>query len=353
LRDWVFRGGTLYICGANELGREFQESGFGRTIALPSPDLDIDATANAVKALDPSLPTQLTTAYTRDRATWDAFSTVGEIKVNVPLLIGFMALFAIVAGPLNLYLFAPSGRRHRLFWTTPVISLAASVILIVAILLQDGFGGSGTRTALIYVIPSERKQVVLQEQLSRTGVVRSSRFDTAEPAFIAPIDLQNRVFSSSRRRQYENIERSFSGDWFTSRALQAHWIETVGSTRADVALLNASELQERSVAPVVLSSISARLNDLVYFDEHRQTWHAANVHPGEKIVLQKMEQTQQLLPKIAGPRLRAGWEKVANIPGYFYALSTDGTGLIDTLPSIRWHDQRVLYVGRVSTNAQP
>ena len=61
-------------------------------------------------------------------------------QVGVILLI-----FGILVGPVNLFYLAAPGRRHRLFFTTPVIALGASLVLIVVIFLQDGAGGKGHR----------------------------------------------------------------------------------------------------------------------------------------------------------------------------------------------------------------
>lgn len=53
-----------------------------------------------------------------------------------------LLLFGVVVGPVNLFYLAGPGRRHRLFFTTPVIALAASAVLIAVIFLQDGAGGA-------------------------------------------------------------------------------------------------------------------------------------------------------------------------------------------------------------------
>src|SRR3712207_7807497 len=57
--------------------------------------------------------------YTTLFRSWEARRRVGELDMNAGLLIGFIALFAAISGPVNLFWFAPAGQRHRLFWTTP------------------------------------------------------------------------------------------------------------------------------------------------------------------------------------------------------------------------------------------
>lgn len=345
LHDWFYRGGQLFISGASAAGLALPETGFGKVTVVPA-ELDVAETWSTIRRLEPALETHLSEQYTRGSG-WEAIRAIGDIEVNVLLLIGFIAVFGAVSGPANLFVFAPAGRRHRLFWTTPAISLVASLVLALLIVLQDGFGGTGHRLALIHVIPAERKQVVLQEQVARTGVLRSSAFTTADPTFIAPIALEPRGVGA--RHEAFNADRHFDG-WFKSRTLQAQWLESITSTRAEVALLNPAELRDKTAPPVILSSIDAPLEELYYFDEHGGVWRATSVRPGEKSTLQQSS-IGLLLPDEAGPRLKAMWESVWQKRGHFYAKSNAAGALVATLPSIRWEQQRALYFGAVTTAA--
>lgn len=344
LHDWVHRGGRLFVIGDSAAVAALPEIGFGGATAMPE-DPTPDEMASMVNSLAPTLETRLSDEYTRGTG-WAARHIVGELAVNVPLLVGFMVIFAAVSGPANLFWFAPVGQRHRLFWTTPAISLVAGVLLALLIVFQDGFGGNGYRLALVHVIPSERKQVVLQEQIARTGVLRRSAFTTADPTFIAAMKTDPR---RGERDEVFNAGRQFEG-WFKSRTLQAHWLETITSTRAEVALLNAEETRTAAAPPVILSSIDAPLEELYYYDEQRRMWQAKNVRPGEKITLEPST-VDLLFPLEAGTRLRAMWEKIWPQPGHFYAKSSAPGPLIDTLRSIDWEDQDVVYFGAISTAA--
>ena len=61
------------------------------------------------------------------------------------LIILILIIFSIIVGPVNLFVFAKSGRRHRLFFTTPLISLIAALLVLTFILFEDGVGGQGRR----------------------------------------------------------------------------------------------------------------------------------------------------------------------------------------------------------------
>jgi hypothetical protein len=343
LREWVYRGGSLFLHGAGDLDPQFRTTGFGQISVTPETALDISRTASEIEALKAvSLETQLGEQYN----VWKAVTTLGPITLNASLLIGFMALFAVVAGPVNLFVFARRTQRHRLFWTTPLISVAATGALLVLIVCQDGLGGSGSRVALIYVSPTEKQDVLLQEQIARTGVVLASSFATKDPCIIAPITFDSGF--TPRKRAYENSGTSFGGEWFISRAVQAHWIESIAPTRAGIVFANAAGTRDAGAPPVIVSNISGALEQVYFRDENGRTWRASNVHTGERVTMESLEQMPELLPAEAGSRLHTMWSRVSGRKGYFYAISRDSDSLMGTLPSIRWKNDCVIFLGPLS-----
>ena len=341
LREWVYRGGSLFVHGVADLDPQFRSTGFGQISVTPEAALDIPRTAAAIEALKlVTLETQLGQQYS---GNWKAVATLGPVKLNASLLIGFMALFAIVAGPVNLFVFARPAHRHRLFWTTPLISIATTGALLVLIIWHDGLGGSGSRVALIYVSPTEKQDVLLQEQIARTGVLLSSSFATKDPCYIAPITLD--FSSTAPRRDYENAGTSFGGEWFVSRAVQACWLESIAPTRAGIVFANSAGIGEASVPPVIVSNISGVLEQVYFRDENGRTWRASNVHTGQRVTMEREGQIPDLLPAEAGSRLHTMWSRVSDRNGYFYAISRDSDSLMGTLPSIRWKNDCVIYLG--------
>ena len=55
---------------------------------------------------------------------------IDEGKLGTWQIAAILIAFGIIVGPVNLFVIARQGRRHRLFWTTPLISLIASLLLI-------------------------------------------------------------------------------------------------------------------------------------------------------------------------------------------------------------------------------
>ena len=74
-------------------------------------------------------------------------------------------------------------------------------------------------------------------------------------------------------RSYEQSGRTYGGDWFTSRSVQAQRAEAIVPSRAEIQLLSAGV--HADAPPVVVSSIPATLREIRYLDPAGHRWRAA------------------------------------------------------------------------------
>ena len=279
-----------------------------------------------------------------DATDWPMVRALGAIPINAPFLIGFIVVFAVLVGPVNLFWLADATRRHRLFWTTPLISLAASLLLTAVIILQDGFGGHGERVMVTLLCPDRREAVVTQEQATRTGVLASRRFLASEDLVFTPLKV-GRFFGKSFGRS----GRDFGGDWFASRSVQAQRAEAIVPSRAEVQLLNA-DAASTGAPPVVVSSIPATIKEIHYLDLSDHGWRGDNLHTGERVTLRHEPSYDRSFP--GGSALLGKLpDQMTRQPGYFYAVADDAP-FIETLPAIRWRKQQAAYLGPVTTAAR-
>ncbi|MEO6568940.1 MAG: hypothetical protein ABIO94_09275, partial [Opitutaceae bacterium] len=177
LRAWVSLGGQLYLPATARAGRTIQSTqieqiGAGKITRFSEP-LGTPDSAESAAALEVSLRAEAGLAAGRggrgspggraaamalgsitaenavlardlqlftgtpglpDRSaltleTGSLFDAMGEQSLDNSWLAVFLVLFAVVVGPLNLFLFAPANKRHRLFVTTPLIALIATIAL--------------------------------------------------------------------------------------------------------------------------------------------------------------------------------------------------------------------------------
>jgi hypothetical protein len=269
---------------------------------------------------------------------------------SLPLvpIVWFLGLLAVIAGPVNLLVFAGPGRRSRLFWTTPAISLVATAILLGLIFTRDGFGGRGARRVLALLLPGQNATAIVQEQFSRTGVLLSGGFPIAEPAWMRPVgdfDLDAGF--------HESDDAWRSGDWFSSRADQAFVIQTVRPSRSGIELVSGGD------APEVISSIDRPLGRVFVIDEQGRHWTAAGLGTGERRLLEPStagdyEAWLARHEADAGPVRLAALAAVRSLPGHAYAEARSAAGVaVATHDAIRWEDELVLYAGPYTTTSRP
>lgn len=304
--------------------------------------------------------------------SWGLAEMIPGIAANQGLMLIFVVLFAALIGPVNLFFFAGKKHRYRLFWTTPLISVGASLLLCLAILIFDGLGGHGRRMVAAVVLPHQNQMALFQEQISRTAVLTGAGFQTSRQAALLQIIFSNsghtmtpinRIRADGEINAIYNAEVAqrhnlsffqdagwFSGDYFQSRAVQAQALSAVLPTRARLNLLSPAG---GSDAPRVVSDFESKLARVFYRDRDSKLWRGQNLVPGGEVTLEASSQKDfdvfwDAQIALAGgdlaPRLRA----VRQRRGHFYAEAEPGTGspAIDTLGSVAWQDGPVLYLGR-------
>ncbi len=269
-------------------------------------------------------------------------SVFGERALPVGWILGFLTLFGIVAGPVNVMVLAGSGRRSRMFWTTPLISLAATAFLLLLMFMRDGVGGAGARRVLGLLAPEQNTMAVIQEQFSRTGVLLGSSFPILEPSWLEPIN------QSDWNDTFREVDgRSRQGDWFRSRSDQAYLATAVRPSRARLEVVGGTD----DAPAAILSSIEVPLDKVFVIDEEGRYWVADGVGTGQKKQLQASDAEAyrrwfDSLAADAGPVRRSALERLRNVRGQAYATSGEaGKVAVKTLGGIRWVDERADFIG--------
>jgi len=326
-------------------GRISMQKWDGRTFPVD------EAVALATRLTGDPVPKQL---VKYGGGSWKLRDAVAAPSFRAPLVFGFIVAFGILVGPVNLFWFAGPRHRQRLFWTTPLISIAGSALLVALMILQDGIGGSGARRVLAVMLPEQNKLAVVQEQISRTGVLVSRSFAIGEPSWMQQVatDLTGAVFNPMRsmgRQLRESNQRERSGDWFANRAVQAQVIEAVRPSRGHIEVFAGEGGND---PPSVLSSLGATLATVFVIDDRRRYWRAEEVGTGEK---KRMEPStegdftgwlQAAALKELGPVPGGVLGTISRLPGHAYAESADASKFaVRTLGSIRWNDDRVIFAG--------
>lgn len=272
-------------------------------------------------------------------------------------------IFGIVVGPVNLFYLAGKGRRHRLFFTTPIISLAAAVLLLFVIFFQDGTGGKGHRAALVYLDSGENAAFIHQMQAARTGVLFGGSFDVSDNAVVSMAvlpdsrwtrlkgtdtdDNRYRYRNRAEPQRYSVQDKAHSGDFFQSRSEQAQIIDAVQPTRGRI------ELKAGSNPPVITSTISATLDRVCYTDAAGKHWASPGpVTTGAAVTLAEVSDEnfanwrRDAVAMLHSDLRDTVVSRSHDAKSFFFASSKDpAAGTIETLGSIAWESSTVFLYG--------
>jgi hypothetical protein len=354
LRQWILQGGRLFVAaeagplrlaGLPEPGESGDAPlGFGRIerTAFQAGSMDLEKLVRQVISLDGAPASASDDDY---RTGWAASDLLGKPTLNVPGILLAVGLIAVLIGPVNLLWFAPPNRRHRLFVTVPLLSLGASLLVLTTIILGDGVGGAGIRNALVLLGEGRSQGVLIQEQLSRSRFLFSRQFTLPEEASLAWIQMKDgrhaepRLFREGGR---------LGGDWFQSRAVQAHRIQLNFPTRAEVSCRPGAP----GSAPELLSTVPDRMDRVFYMDDAGAYWTAPQLETGRPQPLQASTRSafEEWVREVRADfsvNLSESLAETSHRPGWFYGtLKAPRGGLVlETLDSVRWDRQTVLVLG--------
>lgn len=263
------------------------------------------------------------------------------------LMLVVLVGFAILIGPVNLFVLAPVKRRHRLFFSVPVIALSTSALLLIFVLLGDGLGGKGYRFLLIENRPADGEAVnhVIQYQTSRCGVLFSTGFTSGVSAIIQ--DLGNDSVNFRRApsgeakeliAEMDNLEGN--GAWFVSRTSQHYRVAATVPGRGRI------EIRGSGASAKLTSTFAYAIDALWFRDNEGNWWKTGPLKTGEpggvEAVTASEPHTQW------SGRLREAPLEITNRAhaaaqrrGCFIAF-TSAPEAVPTHSAIRWTDQAVV-----------
>lgn len=354
--SWVRLGGQLVVFASGDpspasLGLP-EDPGFGEIqIQSIASDLRLNAGDTVNLAYNKRATKHRLASITNDfDSHWPLQKAFGEKSFNYILFVLILLAFGILVGPVNLFVFAKSGRRHRLFVTTPLISIGTSLILIALIVFEDGFGGKGSRITLMEVRPdgNQNAAFIQQEQFSRSGVMTSPSFTVETPALVAQTPL-----ASSRWARftsgYGNSSGTYNlqptsgglfanGDWFQSRSEQGQLVTAVLPTRGRIEATNDPG--------TVVSTFDFPIETLLYRDPSGQWHRGENIAKGKPAKLTPVDPTmvQPILNDTAKrftERNQAFLRRVSDRNDSYIAFAKQAPA-IETHPGIDWKTETVI-----------
>ncbi len=322
---------------------------------LPATE-EMNYTSASLNPWEPRLPRSLQLHSLSD-ADNPRLLALGQKDFNAWQVGLLLLVFGVVVGPINLFWFAGPGRRHRLFFTTPLISLIASLLLLAVVFFQDGLGGTGTRAAAIHLDSARNSFHTYQEQYARTGVLLGSGFDLAPDTLVraapvpegrwARLTVEDSSGGNYRRRMRDSKDqrytvaggKAYAGDYFQSRSEQAQIIESNSATRGGL------ELKPEGTTPVITSRMETPIDRIYYRSADGNYWRSPGaVATGASVVMEAVDPLSyaagiKTMTAVLSVKARKHLAMKAEAPGYFHAQVNDAYSLmVPTLDSIKWKE---------------
>ena len=271
---------------------------------------------------------------------WERRDAAAFALPSAKLAAGFMlvvvVVFAILVGPVNVFVLAPARRRHRLFVTTPLISLAAGGLLVISVIVSDGIGGKGLRYVWLESGPAgDNTSYLVQHQHSRCGAMLSTGFVIPEDAYFAPMMVEHRELAGNLSVEVQPGKVLAGGPWFSSRRSQHFYLAAARPGRGRI------EQTGSAAQPVLTSTFAFPLGRIFWLAPDGTTWwQAAALAQGSATALQPCTEAevQQALAdatRHAPPEYGKDLATASRRPGHFLALADQLTA-IETHRSIRW-----------------
>ncbi len=252
VRDWVLRGGELHLLDSTQEQNDTMV-GLGQVAFHTAMEPEAMAAFMGTRTLGPKMWPGKSMAESY-QSGFPLAESIGPITLNYSLLVFLMLALVIVAGPLNLFVFAGRGNRAKLFLTTPVISLLAGAVFLSTIVLQEGIGGLGERRTLVVLDPDHAREAATTEQVTRSGVLLSGSFQKDPETFLVPVPLDGR---GDRRghTQSESVEGTVDGI-FRSREVVGLLLQRVRPSRGRLELLPGNQGEPHVVASTLTYDVA-------------------------------------------------------------------------------------------------
>ncbi len=362
LKTWLIQGGNLYFPG-RETPSDFRainqqsnyvQIGAGFVRMVPVHQNNLTSLNFSESLTNTSRITDRLNAKYAD--AWPLREGVDSKPVKNFMIVGFIIVFAWVVGPLNLRSSRKKGRPMQLLWTTPLIAIIASLILILLMIFQDGVGGRGRRFTTVQIIPNIMTQITSQEQISSTGILLSQKFRGDDDLYITSLNLAQKIkiphYQKRELNSYSVDENMYADDWFRSRQLQGQFLMKVDSTRGKIEIEKVSENESDILK--CKSSLLNTLDKFYYIDASGQIWTCTNMRTGEtkELIYADLDTFRKWFNSYqhyAGQNVGKILQKANGKSNYFFATSSAAKNVaIETSRHIRWQDEPVFYFGQVT-----
>lgn len=281
-------GGILLVSG--ELGvlnpwRSFKKTlgdwniysaGFGKIITASKPFNQIPRNKwNQILRMTNAVVTALKTDIPVSSAN-SFFPVVKKLNISAGTIFFIMLVFAILIGPVNIFILSRKKRKIWLLWTVPAGALLFTLILLIYALTSETWGGH-TRSCTLTVLDENTQRAISIGRLAYFYPIPPSgglRFSPNSEIGTYGINYSNRLYSI---------------DWTNGQHFKSGWL--IAKTPCQLTLRKNEPRRERldinrhNGKLTITNGLGAHIKKLTLWDFDNKRYTASEVKPGAKIEL--------------------------------------------------------------------
>lgn len=299
LHRYVETGGTLCVLGASwEAPQEWTEvhsssdytqwnAGLGNVYLLKK---SAESSEDAVEMVRKRLFSRVDAWCNAMQMDTGAFSNTRQLStsslpvsasVGVPIrwISVLIVIFAILIGPVNVYVLSLKNRRIWLLWTVPVISLIASGLVLGTNILREGFIRN-TSISSATILDQRQGEAISLGVLGFYSTFTPSGGLVFESG-TEVIPMTERSIARGNIVSYPGGEQNWVSGWVQAR------VPTYFAFRKAAPDIRRLEFQWEQNNPTVVNHLGVDLKDFVVCSPEKDFYEVNNIAAGEKVTLKK------------------------------------------------------------------
>ena len=320
LRKYVECGGSLLVSGTKSLPESLREGGtddgsggvylgFGRCVPFFAGTADWGRLVRILRT---------------SRSPWDAqmdissanrkFPVIDDFKVPIKGLFVLIMVFAIVIGPLNIYLLSKWQKRIWLLWNVPAVSLLTVLAVFAYATLAEGWDRHRRTQGLTLLDENSHRATTIGLTAFYCPVTPGGglQFDTdteLNPQIFSGSSYYRREGSSSRTIDWTNSQHLESG-WVTAR-IPSHFMVRRSQQRRERLVVRAGNRGSL----VIVNGLGAKIVNLTLADAGGTIWASSGEIPAgaEATLIMQSGRSAGLYPSALRDLYRGDWTKLITI----------------------------------------
>jgi hypothetical protein len=224
------------------------------------------------------------------------FPVIDDVGVPVKGLLALMLVFALVIGPINLFVLARRKRKLWQFWTVPLVSLVTCVGVFAYMAATEGWQGRVRTEGFTVLDENTRRAATIGWTGYYTPLLSGSglHFSTGtEVAYQNSDDRASGAYYTRRRGGVSALTIDWTGDqhltsgWVTPR-VPAHFAVRKGETRRERVTIG----RGADGRPEATNGLGADLTELWYADEKGALYWTGPIPAGGRAALDPAHATR-------------------------------------------------------------